>query len=66
MVCVVASHLSQIMTLHPGDIISTGTPPSVGDGFRPTRFLKAGNTVELDVEGLGQQRQKVIADHASG
>lgn len=60
------SYLSQFMTLHPGDIISTGTPPGVGDGFKPPRYLKPGDVVELGVEGLGQQRQKVIADNASG
>lgn len=58
------SYLSQFMTLHPGDIISTGTPPGVGDGFRPPRYLKPGDVVELGIEGLGQQRQTVIADHA--
>jgi 2-keto-4-pentenoate hydratase/2-oxohepta-3-ene-1,7-dioic acid hydratase in catechol pathway len=60
------SYLSQFMTLHPGDIISTGTPPGVGDGFKPPRYLKPGDVVELGVEGLGQHRQKVIADNASG
>lgn len=60
------SYLSQFMTLEPGDIISTGTPPGVGDGFRPPRYLKPGDEVELGVEGLGQQRQTVVADHAGG
>ncbi len=60
------SYLSQFMTLHSGDIISTGTPPGVGGGFKPPRFLKSGDMVELGVEGLGQQRQLVIADTASG
>lgn len=59
------SYLSQFMTLHPGDIISTGTPPGVGDGFRPPRYLKPGDVVELGIEGMGQQRQTVIADHAA-
>lgn len=58
------SYLSQFMTLHPGDIISTGTPPGVGDGMRPPRYLKPGDVVELGVQGLGQQRQNVIADDA--
>ena len=58
------SYLSQFMTLHPGDIIATGTPPGVGDGFRPPRYLKPGDVVELGIEGMGQQRQTVIADHA--
>jgi 2-keto-4-pentenoate hydratase/2-oxohepta-3-ene-1,7-dioic acid hydratase in catechol pathway len=56
------SYLSQFMTLHPGDVISTGTPPGVGMGKKPPRYLKAGDVVELGVEGLGQQRQDVIAD----
>lgn len=55
-------YLSQFMTLHPGDVISTGTPPGVGLGMTPPRYLKAGDVVELGIEGLGQQRQDVIAD----
>ncbi|MDH6232048.1 2-keto-4-pentenoate hydratase/2-oxohepta-3-ene-1,7-dioic acid hydratase in catechol pathway [Mesorhizobium soli] len=56
------SYLSQFMSLHPGDIISTGTPPGVGMGMKPPRYLKAGDIVELGIEGLGQQRQNVKAD----
>ncbi|WP_380055406.1 fumarylacetoacetate hydrolase family protein [Falsihalocynthiibacter sp. SS001] len=56
------SYLSQFMTLHPGDIISTGTPPGVGLGFNPPRYLKAGDKVELGIEKLGQQSQVCIAD----
>ncbi len=56
------SYLSQFMTLHPGDVISTGTPPGVGLGMKPPQYLKAGDVVELGVQGLGQQRQDVIAD----
>ncbi|GGO31426.1 2-hydroxyhepta-2,4-diene-1,7-dioate isomerase [Gemmobacter aquaticus] len=56
------SYLSQFMTLHPGDVISTGTPPGVGMGQKPPRYLKVGDVVELGIEGLGQQRQTVIAD----
>ena len=56
------SYLSQFMTLHPGDVISTGTPPGVGMGMKPPRYLKAGDVVELGIAGLGQQRQDVIAD----
>ncbi|MCE6952672.1 fumarylacetoacetate hydrolase family protein [Cereibacter sphaeroides] len=56
------SYLSQFMTLHPGDVISTGTPPGVGMGKKPQRFLKPGDVVELGVEGLGHQRQQVVAD----
>ena len=51
------SYLSQFFTLHPGDIISTGTPPGVGMGQKPPRYLKAGDVVELGIEGLGVQRQ---------
>ena len=61
-VAFLVSYLSQFMTLHPGDVISTGTPPGVGMGMKPPRFLRAGEVVELGIEGLGQQRQDVIAD----
>lgn len=53
----IISSLSQYMTLMPGDVISTGTPPGVGLGQKPPLYLKAGDVVELGVEGLGQQRQ---------
>jgi 2-keto-4-pentenoate hydratase/2-oxohepta-3-ene-1,7-dioic acid hydratase in catechol pathway len=56
------SYLSQFMTLHPGDVISTGTPPGVGLGMKPPQYLKLGDVVELGIAGLGQQRQDVIAD----
>jgi 2-keto-4-pentenoate hydratase/2-oxohepta-3-ene-1,7-dioic acid hydratase (catechol pathway) len=56
------SYLSRFMSLRPGDIISTGTPPGVGMGMKPPRYLKPGDVVELGVEGLGSQRQKVVAD----
>jgi len=56
------SYLSQFMTLHPGDVISTGTPPGVGMGMKPPKYLRAGDVVELGIDGLGQQRQDVIAD----
>lgn len=55
------SHLSQFMTLLPGDIIATGTPAGVGAGCKPPEFLKPGDVIELGVEGLGRQRQEVIA-----
>ena len=58
------SYLSQFMTLHPGDVISTGTPPGVGLGQKPPHYLKPGDVMELGIEGLGQQRQEVIADPA--
>lgn len=60
----IVSYLSQFMTLHPGDVISTGTPPGVGMGMKPPQYLKAGDVIELSIEGLGQQRQDVIADPA--
>lgn len=58
----VVSYLSQFMTLHPGDVISTGTPPGVGMGMKPQQYLRPGDVVELGIEGLGQQRQDVVAD----
>lgn len=54
-------YLSQFMSLLPGDIISTGTPFGVGLGFKPARYLRAGDTVELGIDGLGVQKQKAIS-----
>ena len=54
------SYVSQFMSLQPGDIISTGTPPGVGLGMKPPTYLKAGDVMELQIEGLGSQRQDVI------
>ncbi|MGH6761007.1 MAG: fumarylacetoacetate hydrolase family protein [Phyllobacterium sp.] len=56
------SYLSQFMSLQPGDIISTGTPPGVGMGMKPPRYLKAGDVIELGIEGLGTQKQTARAD----
>ncbi|NTT86953.1 fumarylacetoacetate hydrolase family protein [Tabrizicola fusiformis] len=56
------SYLSQFFTLHTGDVISTGTPPGVGLGMKPPRYLKAGDVVELGIEGLGEQRQICVND----
>jgi 2-keto-4-pentenoate hydratase/2-oxohepta-3-ene-1,7-dioic acid hydratase in catechol pathway len=56
-VAFLVSYLSQFMSLQPGDIISTGTPPGVGLGQKPNVFLKAGDVIELGIEGLGTQRQ---------
>ncbi|MGQ8879640.1 fumarylacetoacetate hydrolase family protein [Delftia sp. NA_296.1] len=53
------SHCSRVMTLEPGDLIITGTPPGVGMGMKPPRYLKAGDVMELGIEGLGVQRQRV-------
>jgi 2,4-diketo-3-deoxy-L-fuconate hydrolase len=58
------SYLSQLMTLHPGDVIATGTPPGVGMGQKPPVYLKDGDVMELGIAGLGTQRQKVGADRA--
>ena len=60
----IISHMSQLMTLHPGDIISTGTPPGVGAAKKPNPiFLKSGDVMELEINGLGNQRQIVSQDH---
>lgn len=56
------SYLSRFMSLQPGDIISTGTPPGVGMGQKPPRYLKPGDVVELGIEGLGVQKQTCVAD----
>ncbi|MCA2411736.1 fumarylacetoacetate hydrolase family protein [Rhizobium leguminosarum bv. viciae 248] len=61
-VAFLVSYLSQFMSLHPGDVISTGTPPGVGMGLKPPRYLKAGDVVELGIEGLGTQKQTFVAD----
>jgi 2-keto-4-pentenoate hydratase/2-oxohepta-3-ene-1,7-dioic acid hydratase in catechol pathway len=57
----IVSYLSQFMSLLPGDVISTGTPAGVGLGFKPPVFLKAGDVVELGIDGLGSSRQQVMA-----
>ena len=59
----IVAHLSELMTLHPGDVISTGTPPGVGMGKKPNPvYLKEGDVMELWIDGLGQQRQMVGRD----
>jgi len=55
------SYISRFMSLQPGDIISTGTPPGVGHGQKPPVYLRAGSEVRLGVQGLGEQRQRVVA-----
>jgi 2-keto-4-pentenoate hydratase/2-oxohepta-3-ene-1,7-dioic acid hydratase in catechol pathway len=60
-VATIVSHLSQFMSLQPGDVISTGTPPGVGMGQTPETYLKPGDVIELEIEGLGKQRQNVGA-----
>ncbi|WP_037293481.1 fumarylacetoacetate hydrolase family protein [Roseobacter sp. CCS2] len=57
----IVAHVSQFITLHPGDLILTGTPPGVGGGQKPPRFLKAGDVVTAEIEGLGAMRQEVVA-----
>ncbi|HPW09156.1 MAG TPA: fumarylacetoacetate hydrolase family protein [Burkholderiaceae bacterium] len=56
----IVSHLSQYMTLMPGDVITTGTPPGVGLGMKPPVYLKKGDVMTLGIEGLGEQRQVVV------
>ena len=57
---VIVHHLSQFMVLEPGDLINTGTPPGVGMGLNPPVWLQAGDLIELGVDGLGSQRQRVL------
>jgi 2-keto-4-pentenoate hydratase/2-oxohepta-3-ene-1,7-dioic acid hydratase in catechol pathway len=58
----IVAYLSQFFTLLPGDIITTGTPPGVGMGMKPQRFLKPGDVMKIGIEGLGVQEQKVVRD----
>ena len=60
-VATLVSYISQFMTLEPGDLISTGTPPGVGMGRKPPVFLKPGDRVRLRIPGLGEQTQAVAA-----
>ena len=55
------SYVSQFLTLLPGDIITTGTPPGVGTGMKPPQFLNVGDVVTLGIEALGEQRQEIVA-----
>jgi ureidoglycolate lyase len=55
------SYVSHFITLHPGDVISTGTPPGVGLGQKPPMFLKAGQSMKLSIQGLGEQTQRTVA-----
>ena len=57
----IVSYVSHFMILEPGDVITTGTPPGVGMGMKPQRYLKAGDVVSLGIEGLGEQRQRFVA-----
>jgi 2-keto-4-pentenoate hydratase/2-oxohepta-3-ene-1,7-dioic acid hydratase in catechol pathway len=58
----IVSYVSRFMSLQPGDIITTGTPPGVGLGRKPPLFLKAGNRMRLGIDGLGEQNQRVVAE----
>ncbi len=58
---VIVSYLSKFMSLQPGDIITTGTPPGVGMGMKPQQFLKAGDKIRLSIDNLGEQNSKVVA-----
>jgi ureidoglycolate lyase/2,4-diketo-3-deoxy-L-fuconate hydrolase len=60
------SYISQFMSLQPGDVISTGTPPGVGLGQKPPLYLKAGQVMRLGIEGLGEQRQRTVPADAGG
>ena len=57
----IVSYISQFMSLQPGDIISTGTPPGVGMGMKPQVFLKNGDTMRLSIDNLGEQNSKVVS-----
>ena len=60
----IVSFVSRFITLMPGDVIMTGTPPGVGMGMKPAQYLRAGDVVTLGIDGLGTQRQEVVAYHA--
>jgi 2-keto-4-pentenoate hydratase/2-oxohepta-3-ene-1,7-dioic acid hydratase in catechol pathway len=59
-VATLVADVSRYMTLLPGDVITTGTPPGVGMGMKPQQWLKAGDVITLGIDGLGEQRQKVV------
>ena len=56
----IVSYASRFTTLHPGDVIATGTPPGVGMGQKPPVYLRPGQVMDLGIDGLGQQRQRVV------
>ena len=60
----IVSYLSRFMSLHPGDVISTGTPPGVGMGQKPPKYLRPDDQIQLGIQGLGEQNQRVVADSA--
>jgi len=57
---VIVSYVSKFMSLQPGDIITTGTPPGVGMGMKPQKFLKAGDEIKLSIDNLGEQKSKLV------
>jgi 2-keto-4-pentenoate hydratase/2-oxohepta-3-ene-1,7-dioic acid hydratase in catechol pathway len=57
----IVSYVSHFVVLEAGDIVTTGTPPGVGLGMKPNKYLKVGDEMRLGVDGLGEQRQKVVA-----
>jgi len=59
-VATIVSYISRHMSLQPGDVIPTGTPPGVGLGFKPPRYLSAGNVMSLGIEGIGELRNEVV------
>ena len=58
--CFIVHYLSKFMVLEPGDLIDTGTPPGVGMGLTPPVWLRPGDVMELGIDGLGSQRQRVV------
>ena len=58
---VIVSYVSKFMSLQPGDIITTGTPPGVGMGMKPQVFLKSGDKMKLSIDNLGEQNSKVVS-----
>jgi len=56
------SYLSNFMSLQPGDIVTTGTPPGVGMAMKPAKYLQVGNKLKLNIEGLGEQNSEIIAE----
>ena len=61
----ILSYLSNFMSLQPGDIVTTGTPPGVGDGMNPKQFLKVGNKLNLKIEQLGEQNLVVVTEKSN-
>jgi 2,4-diketo-3-deoxy-L-fuconate hydrolase len=60
------AYVSRFMTLLPGDVITTGTPPGVASGMKPPQWLKPGDVITLGIQGLGEQRQRVVAHPLKG